>query len=86
MCSYKEARRRLVARWYSAVAELPHGTEPLFGIGHFVNHENIEVVAALDLYHSYSDERRDRELVEALVPARCRRAPPMTPLLRMGLA
>jgi hypothetical protein len=65
MCTYREARRRLVARYFSAVAELPSGTVPLFGIEHFVNHENIEVVAALNLYRDLADERRDRELVEA---------------------
>jgi hypothetical protein len=65
MCSYKEARRRLVAKYYSAVAELPPGKTPLFGIEHFLSQENIEAVARLDLYRDYADERRDRELVQA---------------------
>jgi hypothetical protein len=65
MCSYKEARRRLIARYYSAVAEMPAGKAPLFDLQHFVSPENIQVVAALDLYRSYSDENRDRRPVEA---------------------
>jgi hypothetical protein len=65
MCIRKEARRRLIARWYGAVAELPHGCEPLFTLDNFVTDENIEAVQRLDLYKSYSDEQRDRELVDA---------------------
>jgi hypothetical protein len=68
LLSRREARRRLVARWHSAVAELPAGREPLFPLEHFVTEENIAVVRRLNLYAGYgeSDERRrDRELVAA---------------------
>lgn len=63
--SRREAKRRLINRWCSAVSELPAGREPLFGLQQFVTRENIEAVARLDLYRDYSDERRDREIVEA---------------------
>jgi hypothetical protein len=65
MLTRREARRRLIARWHSAVAELPAGREPLFGLQRFVTEENIQVVQSLGLYASHSDERRDRELIAA---------------------
>jgi hypothetical protein len=65
MLTRREARRRLIARWHSAVAELPARREPLFGLQRFVTEENIQVVQSLGLYASHSDERRDRELIAA---------------------
>jgi hypothetical protein len=65
MLTRREARRRLIARWHSAVAQLPAGREPLFPISHFVTPENVEAVRGLHLYGDHSDERRDRQLVEA---------------------
>jgi hypothetical protein len=65
MLTRREARRRLIARWHSAVAQLPAGREPLFPISHFVTPENVEAVRGLHLYGDHSDERGDRQLVEA---------------------
>jgi hypothetical protein len=64
-CSRREAKRRLTARYYAALSELPPGTEPLFALGHFLSDENIGVVQRLDLYRDYSDQDRDRRIIDA---------------------
>jgi hypothetical protein len=65
MLSRREARRRLLARYYRALTELPVGREPLFALDHFLTEENVEAVQRLHLYGDYSDEQRDRQLIAA---------------------
>jgi hypothetical protein len=35
MCSYREPRRRLIAKYYRALSELPPNREPRFSLEHF---------------------------------------------------
>jgi hypothetical protein len=66
MITRKEAKRRLMARYYAQLADLPRGTEPLFGLKHFLSDETIAATQRLNLYGSYSDrEQRDRDIVAA---------------------
>jgi hypothetical protein len=65
MLNRKEAKRRLINRYCSAVWELPFGRRPLYPITDFVTDQNVEAVQKLGLYADYSDERRDRALIAA---------------------
>jgi hypothetical protein len=61
----REAKRRLINCWCSAVSELPIGRLPLYGIRHFVSDPNVKAVQKFGLYADDSDERRDRQIIEA---------------------
>jgi hypothetical protein len=56
---------RLINRWCSAVSELPIGRLPLYGIRHFVSDPNVKAVQKFGLYADDSDERRDRQIIDA---------------------
>jgi hypothetical protein len=50
MLSRREARRRLIARYTAALAELPEGKEPLFSLADLLTEQNIRATQELHLY------------------------------------
>ncbi len=60
LISRNEAKRRIRNRYYAQIEANPQ-LEPIWSLGHFLTHNNIEAVRRFDLYREY----RDRQIIRA---------------------